>query len=411
MDIFSQVLQAFQSFSNHKLRTTLTLLGMIFGVGAVIAMLSIGEGAEREALELIDAMGLRNIIVQARKFEDDKLRQVREKSAGLTLRDLEGVRETLPFLETSSALKEVSCYQVFSHSGKSDARVYAVSPTHRTMTSLDLKNGRFLAEYDDIAFAPVCVIGSRVAFDLFQNLAPLGQAIKINHAWFTVVGVLKDRTFIKDEFEGIKISGVQNNIFVPIQTALKRFRFKPMEDEIDEFRIQLKQGYNSAAAAKALTHLLDVKHNHSVDFDIIVPEKLLEQHRKTQRIFTIVMACIAGISLLVGGIGIMNIMLATVLERTREIGVRRAVGARQKDIRNQFVIETFSISAIGGLSGVLFGFALSLAIAHFTGWSVGWSLRSIVLSLSVCASVGLLFGIYPAVKASRLDPIVALRHE
>ncbi|MBN2384286.1 ABC transporter permease [bacterium] len=411
MDFLSQMSLAFKSFLDHKLRTALTLLGMIFGVGAVIAMLSIGEGAEHEALEMIDAMGLRNIIVRIREFDDDKLLEIREKSLGLTLRDLESVRETLPFLSTHSALKEVSCYQIFSPWGKSDARTYGVSPSHRTMANLELQAGRFLVDYDNRILAPVCVIGSRVAYDLFQNRDPIGQEIKINQLWFTVVGLLRDRTMNKNEFEGVKISSVQNQIFLPLETALKSFSFTPLADEIDEFRIQISPGYSSSSAAQTLDHLLEVRHKNARDFEIIVPEKLLEQHRQTQRIFTIVMACVAGISLLVGGIGIMNIMLATVLERTMEIGLRRAVGARQKDIRSQFILETFSISAVGGLIGIVFGFSLALIIVRFSGWRMGWSIEAIALSLGVCASVGLLFGIYPAIKASRLDPIVALRHE
>ena len=406
-----EVAEWVESLLYHRLRTLLTLLGMIFGVGAVIAMLSIGKGAEREALQLIDTMGLRNIIIKAKVFEESKLKEIRENSPGLTLQDLNAARETLPFLSTYSANKQVKAFAVFSRAGESDAEVWGVTPTHLEMANLSIGAGRFLLPFDDLVYAHVCVIGSRVAQILFPGESPLGQQIKINHVWMTVVGVLKDKNLLKDEFQGIALKGEQNNIYVPIQTALKVFRFGDYESDLDEFRVQLKEEISSASAAATLAHLMKRRHKEIDDYEMIVPEALLEQHRKTQNIFTIVMACIAGISLLVGGIGIMNIMLATVLERTREIGLRRAVGARQKDIRRQFIGETVSISTIGGTAGILFGFALSMAISAFTGWPVGWTITAVLLSFFVCTFIGLVSGIYPALQASRLDPIEALRHD
>jgi len=406
-----EVAESVESLLHHRLRTLLTLLGMIFGVGAVIAMLSIGKGAEREALQLIDTMGLRNIIIKAKVFEESKLKEIRENSPGLTLQDLNAARETLPFLSTYSANKQVKTFAVYSRAGESDAEVWGVTPTYLEMANLSVSAGRFLLPFDDLVYAHVCVIGSRVAQILFPGELPLGQQVKINHVWMTVVGVLKDKNLLKDEFQGITLKGEQNNIYVPIQTALKVFRFGDYESDLDEFRVQVKEEISSATAAATLAHLMKRRHKEIDDYEMIVPEALLEQHRKTQNIFTIVMACIAGISLLVGGIGIMNIMLATVLERTREIGLRRAVGARQKDIRRQFIAETVSISAIGGTAGILFGFALSMAISAFTGWPVGWTITAVLLSFFVCTVIGLVSGIYPAIQASRLDPIEALRHD
>lgn len=406
-----QIMESVESLMHHKLRTVLTLLGMIFGVGAVIAMLSIGQGAEQEALQLIDSMGLRNVIVKDKKIEANRLKELRETSMGLTLQDLNAARETLPFLSAYSALKKVDVYALFSSRGSSDASVWGVTPLYRDMANISIKQGRFLLPGDDVHHTNVCVIGSRVAQVLFPNQDPLGKAIKINHAWMTVVGVLLDKNLTKKEFEGVSLKGEQNNVYVPLQTALKTFRFKELDSELDEFRVRLKKGIPSSAAAATLTHLLKRRHRETEDFELVVPEALLEQHRKTQDIFTIVMACIAGISLLVGGIGIMNIMLATVLERTREIGLRRAIGARQVDIRRQFILETFAVSAFGGILGIVFGFTLSIIISAFTGWPVGWSITAIVLSVGVCAVIGLVFGIYPAIQASRLDPIEALRHD
>ncbi len=406
-----EVAESVESLLHHRLRTLLTLLGMIFGVGAVIAMLSIGKGAEQEALQLIDTMGLRNIIIKAKVFEESKLKEIRETSPGLTLQDLNAARETLPFLNTYSATKQIKVFAVFSRAGESDAEVWGVTPTHLEMANLGMGEGRFLLPFDDLVYAHVCVIGSRVAQILFPGESPLGQQVKINHVWMTVVGVLKDKNLLKDEFQGITLKGEQNNIYVPIQTALKVFRFGDFESDLDEFRVQIKKEISSPTAAATLAHLMKRRHKEVDDYEMIVPEALLEQHRKTQNIFTIVMACIAGISLLVGGIGIMNIMLATVLERTREIGLRRALGARQKDIRSQFIAETVSISAIGGTAGIFFGFGLSMAISAFTGWPVGWTITAVLLSFFVCTVIGLVSGIYPALQASRLDPIEALRHD
>ena len=406
-----ELAESVESLLHHRLRTLLTLLGMIFGVGAVIAMLSIGRGAEREALQIIDTMGLRNIIIKAKVFEESKLKEIRENSPGLTLQDLNAARETLPFLSTYSATKQVKAFAVFSRAGECDAEVWGVTPTHLEMANLSMGAGRFLLPFDDLVYAHVSVIGSRVAQILFPGQSPLGQPIKINHVWMTVVGVLKDKNLLKDEFQGIVLKGEQNNIYVPIQTALKMFRFGDYESDIDEFRVQLKKEISSASAAVTLASLMKRRHKEINDYEMIVPEALLEQHRKTQNIFTIVMACIAGISLLVGGIGIMNIMLASVLERTREIGLRRAVGARQKDIQRQFIAETVSISSIGGTVGILFGLALSMVISAFTGWPVGWTITAVLLSFFVCTVIGLVSGIYPALQASRLDPIEALRHD
>ncbi len=411
MKLKQEFVEAIESLLHHKLRTILTLLGMIFGVGAVIAMLSIGKGAEREALQLIDSMGLRNIIVKNKHFEENRLKEIRESSIGLTLQDLNAAVETLPFLASYCASKQIVEYAVYSRLATTNARVRGVTPSYREMSKISMKEGRFIKPLDNQWFAKVCVIGSRIRQVLFPGINPIGKNLKINHVWLTVIGTIQDKSLSKNEFQGVALRGEQSNIYIPLQTALKVFQFKPLDAEIDEFRIRLKRGISSITSAATLEHLLNRRHKNTADFEIVVPEALLQQHKQTQRIFTIVMACIAGISLLVGGIGIMNIMLATVLERTREIGLRRAVGARQKDIQRQFILETFAISFIGGALGIIFGFARSSAISAFAGWAVGWSLSAIVLSVGVCALIGLIFGIYPAVQASKLDPIKALRHD
>lgn len=411
MDWHAAVRMALEELTHHKLRTSLTLLGMIFGVGAVIAMLSVGAGAQQEALRAIDTLGLRTIIVQAKTLPDEKLKEVREKSPGLTLRDLEVARETLPLLTGQSAQKKVALWALYSAFGRSEAKVIGVSPGHFSMTGLRPIAGRPLLDLDEETFARVAVIGDRAARDLFGPEDPLGKLIRVNHLWFTVVGVLAERSMTKTEFQGVKLEGPENTVFLPLSTTLKQFKFKPLEDEVDAIQVEVREGIDPSWAASTLSRLMETRHRGIDDFSMIVPADLLAQARKTQRIFTIVMASIAGISLLVGGIGIMNIMLATVLERTREIGIRRALGARRIDIRNQFLVETLTITALGGLIGVVVGIGLAFAIAAFSGWKVGWSPSAVILALGVSAAVGLASGLYPALTAAKLDPIEALQRE
>ena len=408
MDWKTGLRQALEEFAHHKLRTLLTLLGMIFGVGAVISMLAIGKGAESQALEMIDSLGLRNVIVQAEVHSDERLREIREDSLGLNIRDLEVSIATLPQVARYSGVKEINVFGLFADTGHSDGQLFGVEPPYFSMGSLIVDRGRLLNDHDEQHFTQVCVIGSQVAQDLFGTLDPLGKRIKANHLWFEVVGVLRSSQTEQQEFQGVQLSGPQNKVFVPLQTARNRFRFKPMENELDAFHLEVSDRDAISSVAATLSRLLETRHGGVVDYRLVVPQNLMEQHRQTQRIFDIVMASIAGISLLVGGIGIMNIMLATVLERTREIGIRRAIGAKQADIRQQFLIEAFTISLLGGLVGIVTGFGLAFGISIFSGWPFAWSLVAPLVAVVVCTVVGLTFGLYPAVRASRLNPIDAL---
>ena len=405
------LLDTLAELAQHKLRTLLTLLGMIFGVGAVIAMLNIGEGAEREALKMIDSMGLHNLIINAKEFDEKELQEQRKHSVGLSIRDGEITVNTIPFIESYSAQKTIDTYSIFSAQGKSNGEALGVSAHFFALSKFKLAEGRVLTKSDDTRFSQVALMGATSAKQLFPLGNAIGSNIKINHLWFKVVGVLQAPFLKKEEFQGIKLGGEQNQVFIPLNTALHKFPAKNLSSEISSLKLQVRDGVDPVAAAKAVSHLLQRRHNKVDDYNIVVPAALLAQQKQTQQIFNIVMSCVAGISLLVGGIGIMNIMLATVLERTKEIGLLRAVGATQKDIRTQFMAESFTISIMGGLLGILFGILLSELISLYSEWAVSWSLTAIVLSFSICALVGLVFGVYPAIKASKLDPIEALQSD
>ena len=251
-------------------------------------------------------------------------------------------------------------------------------------------------------------IARRKLFGL-NNL--LGEQIKINELWFTVIGVLADQMIDKEEFEGVKLENANNDIYVPLQTLLTKFNLNPVEDELDEVIVQVFEGQDLREPAALVSGMMGSMHHQIDDFSVVVPEKLLQQSRHTQRIFNLVMGAIASISLLVGGIGIMNIMLASVLERTNEIGLLRAVGARRRDISRQFLLEAIAISVSGAALGVALGYGISQLVSFYAGWPTIVTFSSIFLGVGVSASVGLIFGIYPARKAALVSPIDALRYE
>jgi putative ABC transport system permease protein len=402
---------AVEQLRQHKLRTALTLLGMVFGVGAVIAMLSIGEGAKQEALRMIESMGLRNILVESRDFDEDTLTEIREHSVGLSKSDVRAIVQTLPGVEGVSAEKKIKTWNLFSSQAPSDAQVLAVSPEYFPLASLTIAEGREITAQDNKFYAQVAVLGAQAARNLFPDGNPLGQRVKINHLWVAVVGVLEDRDLGKDEFQGVSLGGDRNRVFIPLETGLKRLKFESLESELDSIRLRLDENADPQLSALTVNHLLSRRHGEEKDYDIIIPAALLKQQQQTQQIFTIVMSAIAGISLLVGGIGIMNIMLATVLERTKEIGLLRALGARKRDIQVQFLVESATVAALGAFIGVFFGLALAFVIQQFAGWPAGWSLTAIVLSVSICLLTGIVFGWYPARQAAALDPIRALHAE
>jgi len=402
---------ALASLGRHKLRSFLTMLGMIFGVGAVIAMLSIGAGAEHESLKIIENFGIRNIIIQAKEFKAEELQQIRTESLGVSLRDVQALETIIKPKPLITASRLVKTYQVNSTKARSDSRVLGVSSTYPTIQNLKMLQGSFFLASDEEANAQVCVLGIVAKQKLFGFGDVLNRQIKINDIWMTVVGVLADSIVEKQEFEGVKVQNPNNDIYIPITTAIRKFDTETVENELNEIIVQIGPEADIKEQASTINNLMSVMHRYVDDYSIVVPEKLLEQNQRTQGIFNIVMGAIASISLLVGGIGIMNIMLASVLERTNEIGLRRAIGAKKLDIRMQFMAEAIAISLAGGIIGVALGYGISKAVAVFSGWSTIITAGSVGLSFGVSSIIGLIFGIYPAVQASNLDPIECLRYE
>jgi putative ABC transport system permease protein len=403
-------MSALDSLAGHKLRSSLTMLGMIFGVGAVIAMLSIGAGAERQSLEMIERLGLHNVLVRDLDLKRDELEEIRKKSLGVSRRDAQAILDGVPGVKLAAPRIEIETYKIIAPGAKSEAKVYGVSHRQNELSQIVLQSGRFLDALDERHHAQVCAIGSRVARDLFGYQSPIGQRLKVNDIWFEVVGLLA-ASGGGSSFQGVTVGSTAEEVYIPVTTAMRKFERDPLQSPLDEIVVRLEEGSSSRVTASAIDNLLDRLHAGAHDYELVVPEALLEQSRRTQRLFNIVMGCIAGISLLVGGIGIMNIMLATVLERTREIGVRRAVGARRRDIRMQFIIESFAISLMGGVVGVVMGIGIARVVAAYAGWPTVVTLVSILLSTGVSIAVGLASGIYPALRAAELDPIEALRYE
>ena len=403
--------EAIDELWRRRLRTLLTLLGMIFGVGAIVAMQAVGEGSRREALRLVESLGLHNLIAEAKPQDEDTIKETRARSLGLSIADARAALAVVPGAEKFAAEKPVKTHSVFSDSGSGDAQASGISPDWFALSSLKVARGRALTDEDDESLAAVAVLGHKAASDLFPKRDAVGQHVKVNHVWLEVVGVLADRDLGKDSFEGVPLGLESNRVYMPLASARARFKFQEQEDEVDRFLLRLRDPEQLAAGASVLAAMLDQRHAGMRDYVLVVPQQLFRQHQQTQRIFQVVMGAIAGVSLLVGGIGIMNIMLANVLERRREIGLLRALGARRRDVVAQFLREATVICVAGALLGLLFGTVLAYLIAEFAGWQVAWAPLPILLSATFCALVGLAFGVYPARQAARLDPITALRQE
>jgi len=419
------------SLTAHKLRTLLTMLGVIFGVGAVVAMLSIGEGAKTEALEQIEILGINNVIVNAvapdlGRSSDQGL----TRSPGLTLADGENIAEFTSMVENVIPLRLEPITTIYYGSNEAPARVVATLPDYVYSTSIEVEYGRFITDRDNDEYSQVCVLGAKAKRSLFAFENPIGQEVLIGELNFVVIGVMADKYIGRGKIEGFELKNLNEDVYIPLKTASKKMDRKPSSGsfrgwwnsgdeeeekyntpEIDQLTITVKDLAFVAAVTKLTENILNRRHYGVEDYEIVVPESLLRQTEKTQQIFNMVMGAIAGISLLVGGIGIMNIMLATVLERTREIGIRRAVGATRQDILRQFLIETVVICLIGCGVGIMVGIGIARGISFYADWPTIVSPYSIILAVGVSTAVGVIFGLYPANKASKLDVIDSLRYE
>jgi putative ABC transport system permease protein len=424
----------FRELWSHKLRSLLTMLGVIFGVSAVIAMVSIGEGARQETLQSIQQLGIDVLHVRRVALAGEMQNQATKKSPfGLNYGDALALKELCDF-----ATRVVPSCRVFgevSAAGKAvDARVFGTSPDYIQTSHLGVASGRFLDDLDGDRRAHVCVLGAEVKRAAFAFEDPVGKFLKIGLSNFRVIGVMQERVLETSETT-FALRDLNQDVYIPITVAMEDFQLYmekaiPMNPEavmglvgamferpplnrrpISEIAVQVRNPDTTVPAAQVVKQILGQRHGEVPDFEIIIPIELLRQRQQTQRIFNVVMGAIASISLLVGGIGIMNIMLATVTQRAREIGIRRCIGAKRGDIVRQFLVECLVITMVGGLIGVGGGIGAAQAISQYAGWKTVVAGTAVALSLGVSMSVGLIFGLYPAIRAASIEPMEALRAE
>ncbi len=440
---------AVEAVQHNKLRASLTSLGILFGVASVIAMLAIGKGAEREILEQMRLLGSNNVmvtpLVEQREgpADDQPDKKVTKFSPGLTYADAQAIGRVVPGVEVTSA--EVVLNTSLTREGlRRSGKLVGVDTTYFRLTNLALGAGTTFTPLQVERGLPVAIIGHGVRTRFFTTEDPIGRPLKVGESWVTVVGVLQDRRLTQQTAQRLGIRDANMDVYVPVRTVLIRFRNRaqltqrdieqaarevtvttndaPTESEqqreertnrnqLDRIIVRVTESRYVPSVADVLQRMLARRHNTVVDFEITVPELLLRQEQRTKTIFNVVLGAIASISLVVGGIGIMNIMLASVLERIREIGVRRAMGATQKDILFQFLSEAVLISVAGGVAGILVGVGLSMGIERFAGITTIVSSLSVFVAFGVSFTVGIAFGIVPAYRAARQDPVVCLRYE
>jgi len=441
---------AVEAVRHNKLRASLTSLGILFGVASVIAMLAIGKGAEREILEQMRLLGSNNVVItplveqKEGPVEDEQPdRQVKKFSPGLTYADARAIARVIPAVEVTSG--EIVLNTTITREGRRrSGKVVGVDTTYFRLTNLALRRGAWFTPLQVARGLPVAIVGHGVRTRFFTTEDPIGKPLKVGDTWVTVIGVLDERRVSGQAVQRLGIRDANMDVYVPVHTLLLRFRNRaqvtqrdielaarppnaPSSDtateseeqrrertnrnQLDRVIVRVTESQLVPGVADVVQRMLARRHNAVVDFEITVPELLLKQEQRTKTIFNVVLGAIASISLVVGGIGIMNIMLASVLERIREIGVRRAVGATQRDILLQFLSEAVLISVAGGVAGILVGSGLSAGIERVAGIATIVSSLSVVVAFGVSITVGIVFGIVPAYRAARADPVVCLRYE
>jgi len=410
----------------HKLRSGLTMLGIIFGVCSVIAMLAIGEGASYEAQEAIKKLGSNNILLRSVKPAE----QARQQSGGgrgmqlkygLTYEDGARLQSTIPGVVRVLPMRIIRENVRFGRN-EEPCQVIGTLPFYAEVTGAVVVRGRFLAYFDEQHQENVCVITTGLARRLFPSQDPLQHTVKVDAFYYRVVGIVQERSQPEQRSQAGKMEGqpLDNNVYIPLGTSRTRFgevlirrsagSFEAEEVQLHQITVQMRD-IAAVETADSQTKTLLKRFHEQNDYEIIVPLQLLRQAEQTKRIFSIVLGSIAAISLLVGGIGIMNIMLATVTERTREIGVRRALGAKRRDITMQFLVETVVLSVGGGILGVIVGVVTPFVVSALTDMKTIVTVWSVLLAFGISGAVGVIFGLYPAKAAANLDPIEALRHE
>jgi len=403
---------AIRGLIDHKFRSFLTMLGIIFGVASVITMLSIGEGAKRAAIAKYQDLGVNNIIIREKKLTDDELEETRAKfSQGLSIQDANVIKEIVPGVVRTASQAEISSEVKYTDKS-AKSTIIGITPDFIEMLNFKTEKGDFITKDHYKRNLKVCVLGAGVAATLFRSEDPIGKMVKIEDQWMEVVGVLKSKTLFTETVGELAARDLNTDIYVPLTTFLKRFTHENvMESEIQQITVQVDNSDRLAETSQLINAILQRHHFNNSDYNIVIPYELLRQEEKEKEIYNFLLGAIAAISLLVGGIGIMNIMLATVMERTREIGIRRAIGARKSDIMSQFVTEAVAISITGGIIGVVLGVSLSLTVSLFTDVSTYIRLYSIFIAFGFSVLVGISFGYLPAKNAANLKPIDSIRYE
>jgi len=439
--------EAYRVIKTNKVRTFLTALGIIFGVAAVITMLAIGNGAEKEILSQLKLIGVNNIVItpipdkkKDDESEEDHNNETKSFSKGLDILDANSISGTIPTVKQVSPEILLNTY-VINKGRQNKVKLIGVDQSFFEVNNVSISKGRNFTNDQMLHAKPVCIIGKKIESRLFTGSSALGKYIKVKNVWLQVVGIIEEKIISNKAKENLGIRDINLDIYVPLKTFLDRYiNRKVIVDkmpeavngiimisggqagpkkriprgnyhQVDKLTVQVNKSNELMPTADIISRMLKRKHNGVLDFEISIPIHLLKQQQKTKQIFNIVLSIIAGISLLIGGIGIMNIMLASVLERTKEIGIIRALGATKQDVILQFLSESVLISIGGGLIGILLGIGSSYIIELVTGIETVLSLNSIFLSFIVATFIGLVFGIIPAKSAADKNPIEAIRHE